>query len=454
MKTGKWIILISLLLLLLAGTLLSDPLIRFFVDLHLEWFSQAEAIYSARLDSSAAARAEAVHHLKVYLDQQSERYLTKEMSYDRIMSILYALSDTDLPQTDIESCRRATETMEQARQDLAQADACFQRRDYVEAIPLYRESLIAEDYAALRLDQAQILYKNFVIDGAERSMEDGQYEAAQTMLSEGLTILGPDDDLSAALEDARKLEAGATYRSWTEEARKILSQDGPEAAFRYVDDLQKSAEDEYALTYLQQLLRHEYEADIVTKATALRGAGDPSGTCAVILEALRWIDSSQLKYLYAETRSTMTFWLVDQPVSRDDTGDPRTKAQSTIARDQILSDAQWQTYAHCFWADLGSVSFMLDEDFGTFAGTIALPLGEKTSIYRASATLQIYGDGQLLAEFKDMDGTSSPIPFSMPVDGVVELTLVWTSKGADGWQDWGRFAAIFDGRFLVPPPTA
>ena len=98
--------------------------------------------------------------------------------------------------------------------------------------------------------------------------------------------------------------------------------------------------------------------------------------------------------------------------------------------------------------------FMLDEDFGTFAGTIAFPLGEKSTIYHTSATLEIYGDGQLIAEFKDIDGTTSPIPFSLPVTGVRELTLVWTSKGADGWKDWGRFAAIFDGRFLVPAPAA
>ena len=85
-------------------------------------------------------------------------------------------------------------------------------------------------------------------------------------------------------------------------------------------------------------------------------------------------------------------------------------------------------------------------------GTVAFPMGEKSDIYRASATLKIYADGELLAEFKNVEIASAPISFSLPVTGVRELTLTWTSEGAGGWKDWGRFAAIYDGRFLVKAP--
>ena len=45
MKTGKWIILISLLLLLLAGAVLLDPLFRFTMDLHREQFMDADVVH-------------------------------------------------------------------------------------------------------------------------------------------------------------------------------------------------------------------------------------------------------------------------------------------------------------------------------------------------------------------------------------------------------------------------
>ena len=61
-------------------------------------------------------------------------------------------------------------------------------------------------------------------------------------------------------------------------------------------------------------------------------------------------------------------------------------------------------------------------------------------------------DGKLLSEFKNIDSSSSPFPFSLPVDGVDELTLIWTCSGANGWKDWGHFATLFDGTFQSAPP--
>ena len=54
----------------------------------------------------------------------------------------------------------------------------------------------------------------------------------------------------------------------------------------------------------------------------------------------------------------------------------------------------------------------------------------------------------MIAEFKNIDITSKPAPFSLPVDGVDELALSWICDGANGWRDWGRFATIFDGELL------
>ena len=449
MKTAKWSILISLLLLLLAGAVLLDPLFRFTMDLHREQFTGAGAVYAAHLAASETRRRESAAQLKAYVEDQLQRYYAKEISFDRIMGILSALSKTGLPQQDVSRCRHDAEKMEQARTDLAQADALYQQGDYGSAIPLYRKSLIADEGAPYRLMQAEALYKNTTLDQAEADMADGRYDDAEAVLSACLSILEGDMDLSTALADVGKLKAGQIYHGWTEEARRLLTAEDPEKAFAFVADLREQSPDSYELEYLDQLIRHEYEADILSRAQSMREVEDLDGACALLEEALLWIDSEQVKALRAEIRTAMTFYLVDRPILRDETTSPRTGAISTVARDQVLSDVQANEFAHSLWADAGSVTFALDEDFTTFAGTVAFPQGEKADLYRASATLQIFGDGILLAEFKDMDDASAPLPFSLPISGVKELTLAWTSKGASGWKDWGRFATVFDGRFLV-----
>lgn len=452
MKKVKWIILISLLFLLLAGAVLLDPLYRFTMDLHRERFQDAASVYEARLNASETLRKESATKLKEFVEAQLQQYYTKEISFDRITGILSALSDTGLPEQDVARCRRDAEQMEQARMDLAQADALYQKGEYWSAIPLYRRSLIADDGASFRLMQAEALYKNTTLDQAEAAMAEGRYEDAENTLAACLKVFGQDDDLAAALEDVSKLKTGQIYHNRTEEARRLLQTDGPEKAFAYVADLLKQSPDSYELEYLDQLIRHEYEADILSRAQSMREAENLDGACALLGEALLWIDSEQVKALRAEIRTAMIFYLVDRPILRDETASPRTGAISTVVRDQVLSDVQANEYAHSLWADAGSVTFALDEDFTTFAGTVAFPQGEKADLYRASATLQLFGDGILLAEFKDMDDASAPLHFTLPVSGVKELTLIWTSKGADGWKDWGRFAAVFDGRFLITAP--
>ena len=111
--------------------------------------------------------------------------------------------------------------------------------------------------------QAEALYKNTTLDQAEAAMADGRYDDAETALSTCISILEDDKDLIAALEDVGKLKAGQIYHGWTEEARRILATDGPEKAFAYVADLLKQSPDSYELEYLDQLIRHEYEADIL-----------------------------------------------------------------------------------------------------------------------------------------------------------------------------------------------
>ena len=449
MKTVKWLILILLLLALLCGYVLADPLVRFSVDLRAGRFDHAQAVYSARLSASTVAREEAADSLQRYVDRQLSRYYEHRLSHDGLMTILTTLSDADLPQDDIDRCLQAANEMEKARADLVQADDRFASGDYANAIPLYRRSLVADDSARLQLEEAESAYKAQLLEKAESAIERRRVEGIEQMLMAGMSVLGPDDDLSAAMADVHRLKEDQAFDALTAEALQLLTEDGPEAAFRYVADFRQQAPDEYRLEYLEQLLRHEYEENVCSQALSLRDAGRSLDACSLLEEGLRFVDSQRMQILLAEIRATLPVFLSDLPVSLDETANARTGAQSSVAWDQILQDALFNQYEHSVYADLGTLSLSLQGRFELFTGTVAFPQGEKADIYRKAATLQVFGDGKMMAEFKEMDASSAPISFSIPVGGVQELSLVWTSEGANGWKDWGRFATVFDGRLLT-----
>ena len=448
MKQTKRLILISLLLLLLAGAFLLDPLARFALTLQTKQFDHAEAVYLSRLCHSDQLRQEADEKLQAYVEHKLAEYYEQRLTYDEVMGVLQPLSLTKLPQDDVEDCRQAAAEMEAARTSLAQANACYATGDYAEAIPLYRTALIADESIQEQLIVAEIEYKNILLTDAEAAMEAGTPTSSEAALSKGLDVLGEDGDLAAALNDVRRMAAEQPYNEQMEEARRRLQAEGPEAALRYVEDLRQQDEDAYAWEYLEQRLLHEYETDICAKAQAFQEAGDDDQACAILEEGLQWIDSIEMRTLLFEIRGVVHHPLGELPVLQDETANARTGEQSTIARDRYAMDASSNPYSHSFSADMGAVCFSLQGVYDVFTGTVAFPKGEKSDLYRASATLQIIADGQLIAEFKNIDITSKPAPFSLPVDGVDELALSWICDGANGWRDWGRFATIFDGELL------
>ena len=441
MKAWKWIILIGLLTLLLMGAAFLHPLVRFTANLYLDRADRASSVYinaiqgKERLDSKAKAQ------LQRYAENMLQGYLRCELTYDEAMAVLSPLAGSGLPQADIDRCIQAVMTMETARNDLARADALVAGGDYAQAIPLYRRSLMADDSATYRLQQAEAAYKNSLLLQAESAMAFGQYTMAEGVLTEGLALFAADEDLTRALSDVHRMEEDAAYAAQVEEACRLLQQEGPDAAFQYAASLRQQAPDAYEYDYIEQLVRLQYEEDICARALSLQAGGDPTGACALLEEGLTRLDSQRMRTLYGEIRAAMVFYLADMPVLRDETADPRTGAESTFVYNETT---------HSLFADLGSVTFFIHGGYESFTGTVAFPQGESSDLYRSSATLQVYGDGQLLAEFKNMDQDSTPLPFSIPVTGVDELTLCWTSEGANGWKDWGRFATVYDGK-LVPP---
>lgn len=449
MKKVRKAICILILPLLIAGALLFVPTIRFSLLLQIKRFDRAEAAYLSGMSGSDRLKAKAELKLKRYVDKKLDRYYEGKLTYEEAISVLKALSKTRLPQDDVEYCLAAAMEMEAARSTLIAADEAFEAGDYARAIPLFRRSLIADEGAAERLREAESRYKEAVLETARNAMDDGDPDLAEKGLTDAQKVLGDDADLAAALSDVHRMKDDAAYGAMLTEARRLLQEEGPGAAMTYLSSLRAAQPGVYALEYLEQVLLHEYEENICLQAKELWAGGDATAACDLLETGLEFVDSAKMTLLLGEIRGTILYLLGDMPILRDDTASPRTGAESTLARDAMLTDARGNAYSHSFSADVGSVTFDLGGKYAIFVGTVACAQGEKTDIYRTSATLEIYGDGVLLAAYKNMTSAAIPADFSISVTGVGELTLLWTSEGANGWKDWGRFATVFDGRFMT-----
>ena len=446
MNAVKWIGLFLLLSVLLAGALLLHPFIRFSLDLRLERFDDAQAVYRSHIVDAPRLKAKAWESLDGYARRTLSAYYDKTLPFDEALSTLNSLFAIEPEQTTVSNCLRDLTAMETARNDLAQADAFTARQDYAQAIPLYRQALIAEDGAQSRLSQAEFAFKASRIDEAVKAMAEERFEDAEALLTEATALLGPDEEIEAALADVYTLARSKAESDREREARRLMDAGDVKGAFEYVAACRIAEPDDYPLSYLEQSLRHEYEETVCASALALQANGDPEAACEQLQQGLLLVDSQRMSDLLRQIRASIPYLLGEMAAEQDPSSDGR------LFRDEVLADNQGNRYEHSFAAAMGTVSFDLNGRFAFFTGTVAFPAGESSDVYRSSATLQILGDGQLLAEFKHMDASSLPMPFSIGVEGIQKIALVWTSEGANGQRDWGRFATVFDGRFLPPTP--
>ena len=118
-----------------------------------------------------------------------------------------------------------------------------------------------------------------------------------------------------------------------------------------------------------------------------------------------------------------------------------------IYRDKYLTDNYKNQYSHSMSIDRGSLTYLVNYEYLTFSGTVAFPKGLSCDVYKKSATLKIYGDGDLLAEFNEVNDGSRPQAFSIDIADYERVKLVWSSNGtnSNSWSNWGYFATIFDG---------
>ena len=234
MTAAKWIGLILLLLVLLAGALLLHPFVRFSLYLRLERFDDAQAVYRSHIVDAPRLKANAWESLDGYAHRTLSAYYERTLPFDEALSTLNALFAIEPEQTTVSNCMRDLAATETARNDLAQADALAARQDYAQAIPLYRQALIAEDGAQSRLSQAEFAFKADRIDKAVKAMAEERFEDAEALLTEATALLGPDEEIEAALADVYTLARGKAQSDREREARRLMDAGDVKGAFEYV----------------------------------------------------------------------------------------------------------------------------------------------------------------------------------------------------------------------------
>jgi|GEM_PF-6125833 len=367
------------------------------------------------------------------------------MEYSEVWQTLEALRMHGLPSDTLDGARVHVSALHASRESWIAAQKAFGARDY-EATVAACDGVIREDedYAEAQetKQKALELWMESILNEASARMEENDYEAARAVLAQHEDRFGAEAEYRAAIETC---EADALAYAISQEiasARGILYGGEFETAFAYLDQVVET----YGETDALREARAEMEADLSKivreMAEGYYNVDSVDRAMAVLERGLALVpEDEEMAGLLAQYRASIPVILAEtEPESF--TGATEGSALHTS---QYLTDNTGNTYTTSVYANNGEAVYALGGQYASFTGTVAFPAGVSTGEERASARLDIYGDGDLLFTSEEMDETALPVFFELNVSGYEKLTLVWTCTGTDEGLDWGGFATLFDG---------
>lgn len=190
-------LLISGSLLLLAGCASTSDQFEAYVQNG--DYSKAIEAYTTEIQGNAAMELDADEFLSTYLDDKWNQYLTEELDsseFDVTMATYQKLVEA-IPIADYENIQQEYATVEQARAAYSEGMEAMEDKDYVGAISTLTgiPETADETYADAQeqLEQAKSAYCEEILEIANESIAESDYDSAISVVQEAENLIGPID---------------------------------------------------------------------------------------------------------------------------------------------------------------------------------------------------------------------------------------------------------------------
>lgn len=483
-------------------SILFNPADRIMRGIEDDDFLNAANIYQKQVAGDSAKYQKTYDKVSVYVEELLQQFKDQEVTYDYLTNKLYGIEQIGVLGLEITYAYTEADYLHYCRETYALAEKAFGDGDYKEAISLYAQVADADfengEDALEKYNQAVELFRDEVVSAAQEYIDFGEYSTAMMLLEDALYIVPGDEVLQSAQQSCFRAEYDATIQSLVEEARLytasndylsalnfldsciatypeelILQQEKTSCFAAYMQLLVEEAQlymasndyigalsflDSCIVSYPEELILQQersscltaYEAYVVAESLRLANAGEFQHALSLAESGLNYFTSTKATELAMVFKSYIPVILGEMEIFQNKTegGSWMSKTDDT---DKYLVDNYGNVYANSLSVGCGSVTYLVNFKYQTFSGTVGFPKGLESDGFRESATLTIFGDGEKIAEFVNVNDTSKPEAFSLDVSSYEKITLSWECKGSNIWSDWGYFATIFDGVFIPIP---
>ena len=438
----------------IAAAILLNPVNRLMNSIEKDSFENARLLYENKITDDFDSYQKAHDQVWALAEQWLEQYCNQEISYDYLIGKLDGLDHVGILGIELQDFYSEADYLRYCRETFAAAEKAFEDGDYQGALGLYCMIAGADfengEVASDRYDESVTLYRQQVVKEARSYITAGEFIMAYSLLDSALETLPGDMELLAVQQECIQAEYDHDIHMLLEEARLYMTNRDHVGALTFLDAAIQAYPEEMLLQQERSLCLTEFESYVHQESLRLAREGEYHHALSLAESGLSYFSSTDITELAIIYRSYIPVILGEMEMFQNNTKGG-SWANKTDETDRYLEDNYGNVYTNSLSVGCGSVTYLVNFKYQIFKGVVGFPKGLESDSYRHSATLQIYGDDEMIAEFADVDGKSKPESFALDISSYEKITLKWTCTGANIWYDWGYFATVFDG-FLVPIP--
>ncbi len=458
-KKKTWlVVLISLVVVAAVAVgaflLLFDPVQDFMDELRAGNYTQAMDILDKHIYENPERRDEAHWEFSVWLDELYQQFTEQKISYEELTACLDELEQFGMHQNQISQMYGDADYLQYLRDTYSFAEQAYANGDYLEAYSLFAE-VAGTDFengqeASNKAEEALEAYWDQIEAQVDGYLENHEYDRAFALLDEVYWQIPDDGRVSAAYDACHAAQMGYEVDQILDSAAGYVEQQDFVGALSYLDQCSAQYPGESRLVDYRSQCVDAFEEYVITESLRLARAGEYRHALSLANSGTNYFSSTKVEELARIYTSYIPLILGEMEIFENDTegGSWVTKTNQT---DKYLEDNYSNTYKHSLSVGCGSLTYLVNFKYQTFRGTVAFPKGLESDGPRSSASLYIYGDGEKIAEFLDIDESSKPEYFELDISRFERIVLKWTCEGYNIWQDWGYFATIFEGE-MIPIP--
>lgn len=258
------------------------------------------------------------------------------------------------------------------------------------------------------------------IAGAERAAAGGDYESAIRQLTEALTIVGDDEELSA-----RYAALCGEYKLYlVSNTETIYGTEGYSAVEKMIRSARRVMGDEGALMDVMEFYRDKYVEDTIFRAEETFTSDGYDAALAVLTEGVSVLGQD------AELSKAIDAYRTNKrPVALSGLSYYLREGKGAFYHKDSAKDIFGNEHSDVIYVGGGfssttcyaSQTYRIDKKYGRFTGTVFLCDCGKNTEY--AGTIKIYGDGELIYSLTDIGKGFETVSFDLDISQVTDLTI-------------------------------